>query len=306
MTCTAAVSDTAAGYPTTPTGTVSFTATLAGQFSPTSSCRLDATASCAVTYQPGSTGAGTVTAGYSGDSAHRSSQGSAQIVVSSRSSATAVSCSPANVSVGDATTCTATVSDTGAGTTVWPTGTVTFTTSGAGTFDSTTCWLSGKGSCATAYRPSATGSQQITSSYGGDSAHAPSSGTFTITGTTGKPTVLTAYGPGGAGDEVSPTGFVHCPPEGDCPDVGAGIAVKTVRLTDADGNPIEGEPIIFDDCYYNSPDCGGPVLTDSEGFAVELSDPSQWNGRLYPTGYSAYFPGDGTYAGSNVAWSPPA
>jgi hypothetical protein len=103
---------------------------------------------------------------------------------------TAVTCSPGSIVVGQATSCTATVTDTASSGPTTPTGAVTFTsdTSG-GTFSGGgSCTLApantgGQASCSLSYTPGQAGSgtQTITSNYGGDSAHAASSGQDTIT-----------------------------------------------------------------------------------------------------------------------------
>ncbi len=105
-------------------------------------------------------------------------------------STTDVTCSPGTIVVGQATSCTATVTDTASSGPTTPTGTVTFTsdTSG-GTFSSAgSCTLSptntgGQASCSLSYTPGQAGSgaQTITGNYGADSAHTASSGQGTIT-----------------------------------------------------------------------------------------------------------------------------
>lgn len=91
------------------------------------------------------------------------------------STTTSVYCYPSSVGVGSSASCTATV----AGST--PTSQVTFSSSGSGSFSSTTCQLS-SGSCGVTFTPSVTGSQTITATYGGDSNNGPSSGTATVAG----------------------------------------------------------------------------------------------------------------------------
>jgi kumamolisin len=85
-TCTATASDAAAGTPSTPAGTIRFASSGPGAFSGAGSCTLAqasaGTASCSVTYQPLSTGAGQVTAGYSGDVTHSSSSATSGLTVS--------------------------------------------------------------------------------------------------------------------------------------------------------------------------------------------------------------------------------
>ncbi len=72
------------------------------------------------------------------------------------STSTKVTSKPNSVLSSSATTCTATVSYKGGGTPVTPTGTVTWTSNLTGTFNSTSCTLSGSGSsasCAVMFTP---------------------------------------------------------------------------------------------------------------------------------------------------------
>ena len=117
---------------------MSFASDSAGTFSG-SPCTLSgsgSSSSCSVTYTPSAVGSGThtITATYGGDSTHNGSAGSTTVSVTKRSTSTSVSCSPGTVLVGSSTTCTATVTDTAAGTKTTPSGTVTFTSDSAGTF----------------------------------------------------------------------------------------------------------------------------------------------------------------------------
>ena len=100
--------------------------------------------------------------------------------------ATAMSCSPGSVVVNQSTRCTATVTDTETIGPSTPTGTVSFTSGGAGAFSGSPCTLQGSGvsaRCTVSYTPTSrgTGSHTITASYGGDlpgpghGAHVPSS-----------------------------------------------------------------------------------------------------------------------------------
>jgi hypothetical protein len=104
------------------------------------------------------------------------------------STSTVVICSPGAVAIGQATSCTAIVTDTAASPTT-PTGVVTFAsdTSG-GSFSSSSCTLSpdntiGQASCSFSYTPGQTGSgaQTITANYGGDGSHAASGGQAALT-----------------------------------------------------------------------------------------------------------------------------
>ena len=107
-------------------------------------------------------------------------------ILSPRATATNVTCSSASVPVNAATICTATVTDTDAGTAVPPTGSVTFGSSGAGTLSAVTCSVSGTGAssaCQVSYTPSpgSEGQQSITANYPGDSVHLVSAATFVLT-----------------------------------------------------------------------------------------------------------------------------
>ncbi|MFZ1076269.1 MAG: hypothetical protein WAN47_02435 [Nitrosotalea sp.] len=103
--------------------------------------------------------------------------------VSNTQDSTTVTVSPnsATANPGSSVTLTVTVSDT-SNLSATPTGTMLWTDNGAGgTFNPPACALS-SGSCTTSYTPSASSSSvTITASYGGDSTHATSSGTSTLT-----------------------------------------------------------------------------------------------------------------------------
>src|SRR2546426_357729 len=77
-------------------------------------------------------------------------------------------------------TFTATVIDTDIETTIDPSGHVTFSGGGGGSFSPSSCALL-SGACALTYTPSSSGSITITGSYLGDSTHDTSSGTSTVT-----------------------------------------------------------------------------------------------------------------------------
>src|SRR5213083_1522475 len=75
-----------------------------------------------------------------------------------RSTSTSVTCTPSTVDVGGSTSCKATVQDTASGNKSSPTGTVSFTSSGTGTFTGSPCTLvvesGNKSSCSVTYSPS--------------------------------------------------------------------------------------------------------------------------------------------------------
>jgi hypothetical protein len=87
-----------------------------------------------------------------------------------------VICSPArNLRIGRVVQCRAVVIGLGRGR---PTGTVTFTSSNAGTFFPPTCTLSRGGSCRTSYAPAVRGLHRITGFYSGDANYAPATSSF--------------------------------------------------------------------------------------------------------------------------------
>jgi hypothetical protein len=104
---------------------------------------------------------------------------------------TTVECSPGTVSAGRPITCTAMVSDTAGSGHTTPTGAVSFTSSGPGSFGSGgTCALSetstGVASCQLTYTPGPGGSSTdrsdtITADYGGDPTHDTSNGSTSVT-----------------------------------------------------------------------------------------------------------------------------
>jgi large repetitive protein len=173
--------------PGNPTGTITFSSGGAGTFAPAPKCTLAATSTagvseCSATYTPAAVEAGsqTITASYPGDGNYLKSSGSSPLTVTTRTTATTVECSPASVPTGVGSSCTATVTDTNAGTVSTPTGSVGFSSNGAGSFSATSCTLAasattGTASCSVTYTPSATGSQTITGAYGGDPTHGSSS-----------------------------------------------------------------------------------------------------------------------------------
>jgi hypothetical protein len=141
-----------------------------------------------VTYTPTAAGTGThtITASYAADdSTHANSSDStgSGLTVTTRSTTTTVTgCAPATVAINQSTSCTVTVSDSNAGGSA-PLGSVTFASSGAGSFSGNPCTLAQVGAtttstCTVTYTPTAagTGTHTITASYAADdSTHANSS-----------------------------------------------------------------------------------------------------------------------------------
>lgn len=176
--CTATItaSDPSAG---SPTGSVEFTTNALGTFS-AGGCTLNGesgvTAGCAFTYTPSAIGQGThqLTADYSGDGGHAASRGSDPLEVGEDSTRMSVTCAPLSVAPGKLASCSATVTDAGAGG-LPPTGRVTGRSTGAGTFS--TCTLARVGTdaarCSFSYRPANAGTRapRLTLTYAGDDDH---------------------------------------------------------------------------------------------------------------------------------------
>src|SRR5437773_1140548 len=133
-----------------------------------------------VRYTPTAVGTGThkITGSYGGDAKHATSTGSFDEAVGRRATATSVSCTPPSVAVeiGRAS-CRAGAKGRGADV---PTGTVSWTSDGTGTFSAASCTLDASVKCTVNYTPTAvgTGTHKITGSYGGDAKHATSTGSF--------------------------------------------------------------------------------------------------------------------------------
>src|SRR2546422_1214190 len=107
------------------------------------------------------------------DSGGQTSTVSKTVDISAHGTTTIVTCSPSSVVANQSSTCTATVTDTSSSGATTPTGNVTFTPGG-------TCTLV-SGSCSVAVTPSTSGTLSISASYNGDSAHAASAGSTSIT-----------------------------------------------------------------------------------------------------------------------------
>src|SRR5207302_793595 len=147
-TCSVIVADTDSGTKSAPGGSVTFTSSGTGTFTG-NPCTLTpgtTSSSCQVTYTP-TAGAGTHTikASYSAnDSRHTNSADTLGVglTATKRTTSTGVICSANPITYGGSSTCTATVTDTDAGTKSAPSGTVIFDNGTAsGTFSSPTCSL---------------------------------------------------------------------------------------------------------------------------------------------------------------------
>lgn len=250
LSCTAKVSDASGTATQAPTGGVNFVSTGAGSFSPVT-CTIHSGA-CSTTYTPraGSEGSTTITGVYSGDPNFGPSSASIVINVDMRQSSTALSCSPSTVPVNSPTLCTATVSDsTGVGTSITPTGIVSFSSLGGSFSSGSTCTLSA-GSCSVKFTPSpgSEGAISVGAGYSGDVDHYGGTATpFGVTATTRSVTVSVSCSPStifslgtttckvtvsdsDTGSPIGPTGTVHFD------DGGAGGGFSTMDCTLSSGS----------------------------------------------------------------------
>jgi hypothetical protein len=189
--CVATVLDTAGASP--PSGEVKFVSSAIGAFSAQGQCQLVAaadgkSAACHVDYTPELLGSGShrIFATYEGDGSHRLSQGSSVVKVVNPTQ-TKLTCAPAALASGKASTCTATVEDIAEASPTEPGGEVKFTSDGPGGFSQAgSCHLEHRaaaaGSCHVTYTPSAPGStnHKLTASYEGDATHQKTQGTTNL------------------------------------------------------------------------------------------------------------------------------
>ena len=186
--CTATVIDEAQSG-TNPSGVVNFTSNGQGAFSPESCEPQEAggnenEASCQVTYTPASAGSGThrLTASYEGDEFHAPSEGTTALTVVPRTE-TNVECAPSSLTLGNPSTCTATVVDLSANPSSLDGGEVSFESGNPeGELTPASCELRGNttASCSVSYRAKATGNHRIIARFHPDATHEASSGETTI------------------------------------------------------------------------------------------------------------------------------
>ena len=143
-TCTATVTDIADEGATVPTGQIKLSSNAAGDFAGGGICDLAQSganeASCQLDYTPTAVGAHQITADYSGDDGHLISQGIDLDTQRDRrtgphrqpgaTTSTTLTCDPDAVATSQASTCTATVTDTAATGAVNPSGRVEFSSDG--------------------------------------------------------------------------------------------------------------------------------------------------------------------------------
>ncbi|MDA4118307.1 MAG: hypothetical protein OK455_08185, partial [Thaumarchaeota archaeon] len=205
--CTASVT----GY--SPAGYVSFlytggTATVTVPATCTLSPTSQSSSSCQIIVLTSGAGNANIQASYGGDSNNVApgSPSSTVLTVSPATSVTTVVCTPATLTVGQSTTCTASVSA------YLPTGTVSWQSSDSkGQFTSNPCRLGG-GLCNVSYTP--TSSATVTATYSGDQNNMGSSGTFSLTANVNEMIQVTVSNSGPvvdvtlSGCSVSPTTIV--------------------------------------------------------------------------------------------------
>jgi hypothetical protein len=178
--CSVTIADGSPGTASTPTGVVSFGSDGAGAFG-APSCVL-IVGHCTQTFKPSAIGSQNITATYPGDGDHVGGTAGDGISVTTRATQATLSCVPATVPSGVASSCTAHVTDTDTGDASTPTGSVS-AAGGPGAFSGAPCALDGAGTCTFTYTPllPGAGPHTLTGSYGGDGTHHASSATFDVT-----------------------------------------------------------------------------------------------------------------------------
>jgi len=182
---------TVQGTITAPTGSVAWSTNTPGQFSNTS-CKLSG-GTCSVRFTPTAAGSSVdLTATYTGDKRNTPDAGTYTLSVTPKTSTTTVSCTPSSVLAASSRTIACEVRVTG----YMPTGTVTWSQSGAGSvaFATASCTLSKAtyyyytysrglilhklllGICSVIMAGAQAGGVAVQASYGGDSGNKPSSG----------------------------------------------------------------------------------------------------------------------------------
>src|SRR5207249_698316 len=124
------------------------------------------------------TGTHKITGSYGGDAKHATSTGSFDEAVGRRATARSEERRVGTVGGDSSTTCTAMVTN-GSGANI-PTGTVSWTSDGTGSFSAANCTQDAAGKCEVSHAPTGvgTGTHKLTGSYGGDAKHATSTGSF--------------------------------------------------------------------------------------------------------------------------------
>src|SRR5207247_5283253 len=140
------------------------------------------------TYTPITSGHHLLSATYAGDPSHSGSSNSFNLGITPKApTTTSISCSPSSPLVNQATSCTATVTDTSGDAAKTPTGSSTFTTTSTGTFaPGGSCTLAATATvsvatCSVNYTPSVAGGHSLVVAYAGDPGHTGSRRTATLT-----------------------------------------------------------------------------------------------------------------------------
>jgi hypothetical protein len=180
--------------------------------------------------------------------------------VAKRPTRTTVTCEDNTFEAGGSTSCTATVSDTGAGTKTTPTGTVDWSSTESGTFVPDPCALvptatPSVASCAVVFSSTKAATHTITAAYGGDPIHEGSADSTTVTVTPGPPAKVT-LDPPAAQNRVDTQ---HC---------------VTATVEDRFGNRTPGISVVFTVTGANS--ASGSRTTDGDGQAKFC-----YTGRLF-------------------------
>lgn len=188
--CTATIADSSSGAAISPTGTATLSAIGTGTLS-APSCALNvgtSSSSCQFSYTPTAIGTGShsISAYYSGDGSHDQSSGAATVIVTPRTTSATLACEPTSVAIGQATTCTVSVTDTSPGSIISPSGRVDFPSVNTGTFAPNFCSLSGTTvttTCQVQYTPTSfgQGSHAIGENYAGDINHSTNQASATVT-----------------------------------------------------------------------------------------------------------------------------
>jgi len=166
-----------------------------------------------------------------------------------RTTTTGVSCTPSTIEAGDSTSCTATVTDTDAGTST-PQGTVSFSATGSGnSFVPASCILDvtatgDSNSCSVNYSSTQAATHTITASYSGSLIHKESEGTTTVIVQPGPPFEVRVDPP----TAVNDVDTEHC---------------VTAKVTDRFGNPTPDITVVF--TVQGSNTASGSRVTGSTG-----------------------------------------
>ncbi len=230
---------------------------------------------CVENYTPTAAGTQVITLSYSGDSTYAPSTVAFPVTVTPNSTSMVVSCSANPASSDQQSTCSATVTDTGANP-LTPTGTVSFGSSDSGNFsDDGLCTLSGSAgtsSCSVTYSQTDAGSPSITATYNPDGAHTGSSGSTALTINANPTTTAVACKPG------NPEVRVQTACTATVTDTGTDVSTPTgtVAFTSSDQNgtftdggsctlSTTSEDSATCSLSYSQPDGGAPAIVATYG-----------------------------------------